>query len=150
VKSFINPSLLRTIDDTNFWPYICLVLLLLATNGVPQTHDKPNAHPGPKELGSESGKRFLALQKLLRQAQRGSSVPIRIETYTPDPSNPAAFQGRTQYRTDEIEISVASGVSKSYDEAARSVLGNAHGIMHFPTHLILELWRYADFPVLIW
>jgi len=26
---------------------------------------------------------------------------------------------------------------------------NAHGAMHFPTHLILELWRYADFPVLI-
>jgi len=21
---------------------------------------------------------------------------------------------------------------------------NAHGPMHFPTHLILELWRYAD------
>jgi hypothetical protein len=125
VKSFINPSLLRTIDDTNFWPYICLVLLLLATNGVPQTHDKPNAHPGPKELGSESGKRSLALQKLLRQAQSGSSVPIRIETYTPDPSNPAAFQGRTQYRTDEIEISVASGVSKSYDEALL-----AHELFH--------------------
>jgi hypothetical protein len=21
---------------------------------------------------------------------------------------------------------------------------NAHGAMHFPVHLILELWRYAD------
>ena len=25
----------------------------------------------------------------------------------------------------------------------------SHGAMHFPTHLILELWRYADFPLLI-
>lgn len=25
-----------------------------------------------------------------------------------------------------------------------SVLGNAHGAMHFPVNLILELWRYAD------
>ena len=25
------------------------------------------------------------------------------------------------------------------------VPGNAHGGVHFPTHLILELWRYADF-----
>jgi len=24
---------------------------------------------------------------------------------------------------------------------------NAHEAVHFPTHLILELWRYADFPV---
>jgi len=27
-------------------------------------------------------------------------------------------------------------------------MGNAHGAMHFPTHLTLELWRYADIPVL--
>jgi len=26
---------------------------------------------------------------------------------------------------------------------------NAHGAVHFPTELILELWRYADFPLLI-
>ena len=26
----------------------------------------------------------------------------------------------------------------------RSVLGNPHGAMHFPTHLILDLWRHAD------
>jgi hypothetical protein len=31
----------------------------------------------------------------------------------------------------------------------RSVLGNAHGAVHFSTHLILEFWRYADFPLLI-
>ena len=24
---------------------------------------------------------------------------------------------------------------------------NAHGAMHFPAHLILELWRYADSPI---
>ena len=129
MKSFINPSLLRAIDDRNFWPYIYLVLLLLATHGVSQTQDKPNAHPGPKELGSENGKLSLALQKLLREAQSGSSVPIRIETYTPDPSNPAAFQGQTRYDPDEIEIHVASGVSKSYDEALL-----AHELFHVVLH----------------
>ncbi len=130
VKSFINPSLLRTIDDRNVWPHIYLVLLLLATHGVSQTHDKPNAHPGPHELGSENGKRSLTLQKLLREAESGSSVPIRIEAYTPDPSKPAAFQGQTRgYDTDEIEIHVASGVSKSYDEALL-----AHELFHVVLH----------------
>ena len=94
-----------------------------------QTHDQSNAHPGPKELGSESGERSPALQNLLREAQSGSSVPIRIETYTPDPSKPAAFQGQTWYRADKIEINVASGVSKSYDEALL-----AHELFHVVLH----------------
>ncbi len=129
MKSLINPSLLRAIDGRNFWPYIYLVLLLLATPGVSQTHDKPNAHPGPKEPGRENGNRSLALQKLLREAQNGSSVHIRIETYTTDPSKLAAFQGQTRYGTDEIEIDVASGVSKSYDEALL-----AHELFHVVLH----------------
>jgi hypothetical protein len=29
----------------------------------------------------------------------------------------------------------------------KSVPKDAHGAVHFPTHLILELWRHADFPV---
>ena len=34
--------------------------------------------------------------------------------------------------------------------SAGLVLINAHGTVHFPgAHLILELWRYADFPVVI-
>jgi hypothetical protein len=34
--------------------------------------------------------------------------------------------------------------SRLVGSLARSVLGNPHGAMHFPTHLILDLWRYAD------
>jgi hypothetical protein len=45
------------------------------------------------------------------------------------------------------EFALLSGSRANRKLAAKdsgSVLGNAHGIMHFPTPLILELWRYAD------
>jgi len=82
-----------------------------------------------KERGSESSKQSLAIQKLLGEAQSGSSVPIRIETYTPDPSHPAAFQGSTSYGIDETVVHVASGVSKTYDEALL-----AHELFHIILH----------------
>lgn len=129
VKS-LNKSLRRAVGGGGFWRSIYLVLLLLATDVVSQTPDKMKAHVDAKALRSENGKWSVALQKLFRQAQDGSSVPIRVTTYSPRPSNPASFQGQTRgYDSDEIEIHVASGVSKSYDE---SLL--AHELFHVVLH----------------
>jgi len=42
-----------------------------------------------------------------------------------------------------------TGNRKLAAKASGSVLGNAHGAVHFPIHLILELWRYAGLTGLI-
>jgi hypothetical protein len=94
----------------------------------PASPQSPTPKTGKANAGvntSENGKWSPAIQELIADAQSGSSVPIRIETFHLDVSKMVAYQGQTSYGDDAINMRVGAGVSKDYDEALL-----AHELFH--------------------
>lgn len=102
---------------------LSLTVLFSAISCVSCQEKKQASPPPPSQV---SGPKYSPkLQALLDRAQSGTSVPIHIETYTLSPGEPEPLQGNTRHADGGIFITVASGISKEYEEALL-----AHELFH--------------------